>query len=132
MKEKGNISSEANIDAMTYEGNALVNLGSTPYNTPQNAEAYQMKRESLFSDEVRVLNPNGYQNPYTYQFSLGYQYQINKTHLFSIDFVHNLGYNLLRLTDLNAPQSYSSNTARTIAEADATRPTPIYYENPDY
>ena len=128
LKQKNQIKSDADIDAMTYEGNALVNLGSTPYNTPQNAEAYQMKRESLFSDEVRVLNPNGYQNLYTYQFSLGYQYQINKTHLFSIDFVHNLGYNLLRLTDLNAPQSYSSNTARTLAQADSTRPTPIYYD----
>jgi hypothetical protein len=128
LKQSGNISSDADTREMTYEGNALINLQNTPYNTPQNAENYKSQRETLFTNEVRVLNPNGYQNPYTYQFSLGYQYQINKTHLFGIDFVHNQGYNLLRLRDLNAPKAYAGNTPQSVKDADASRPTSILYD----
>ncbi|MCB0589356.1 MAG: hypothetical protein KDD06_28980, partial [Phaeodactylibacter sp.] len=87
------------------------------------------QREGVFSNERRILNPNGYDNPYTHQLALGYQLQLNEKSLFYIDLVHNQSYNLFRLRNLNTaglfPISPDNIRVRTKEQADASRAIPI-------
>ena len=90
----------------------------------------QSQRVGVFSNERRILNPNGYQNPYSHQFSLGYQRQLDDSRLFYVDVVYNKSENLFRLRDLNAPSAYPLNdannvTVRSSQQADLTRPVAI-------
>ena len=93
------------------------------------ANDLQDQREGAFSNERRILNPNGYKNPYSHQYALGYQVQLENNKLFFADVVHNRGKNLFRLRNLNAASDYpidpNNVIIRTPEEADATRPIPI-------
>ncbi len=87
------------------------------------------QREQIVSNELRILNPNGYDNPYTQQASLGYQLQLDRKTLFYVDLVSARSYDLFRLRDLNAPAPYPIDpnhvVVRTSAQADATRPVAV-------
>ncbi len=132
--DQGVLPSNTNIDAITFDGNLGVgtsNNAGLPFgylNGPP-ASTYAGQRNS-FSSERRILNPNGYQNPYTQQISLGYQYQIANDKLFYVDLVYNKSNNLFRTRNLNAPTAWNAvaagNTARATATADSTRLLPIY------
>jgi outer membrane receptor for ferrienterochelin and colicin len=132
--DRGALPSNTSIDAVTFNGNLGVgqsNSAGLPFgylNGPP-ASTYANQRNS-FSGERRILNPNGYQNPYTQQISLGYQYQIANDKLFYVDLVYNKSNNLFRTRNLNAPSAWNSvaagNTARASASADSTRLLPIY------
>ncbi|NJN33879.1 MAG: TonB-dependent receptor, partial [Saprospiraceae bacterium] len=94
------------------------------------ALSLQDERAAVFSAERRILNPNGYDNPYTHQFALGYQRQLDNRRLFYVDLVHNRSENLYRLRNLNAAAPYpitdpNNVVVRSVAEADLTRPVPI-------
>ncbi|MFH6959508.1 TonB-dependent receptor domain-containing protein [Flavobacterium aquidurense] len=118
-----------NLDAVTYNGNISANLSNVNYLQGPSGDQLQSQREGAFSNERRILNPNGYNNPYSHQFALGYQFQADENRLFFVDLVHNRGENLFRLRNLNAAAEYpidpSNVSIRTQAEADATRPIPI-------
>lgn len=133
----GQLPSDTEIDAITFEGNLTASTAETDYlQGPQPADL-QDQREGVFSNERRILNPNGYDNPFTHQFALGYQWQIDDQRLFFVDLMHNRSENLLRLRNLNTVSSYlisaedvrnssdPSTLVRSVAEADATRPVPI-------
>jgi hypothetical protein len=132
--DQGALPGNTNIDAVTFDGNLGVgtsNSAGLPFsylNGPP-ASTYAGQRNS-FSGERRILNPNGYQNPYTQQISLGYQYQIANDKLFYVDLVYNKSNNLFRTRNLNAPSPWNAvaagNTARATATADSTRLLPIY------
>ncbi len=128
LKDKGIIAADADLDKITFDGNFTASANATYLNGPS-AASLQDKREKAFSGERRILNPDGYKNPYTHQFSLGYQYQIDENKLFYVDLLHAQANNLARLRDLNGPTSYkaelNNNTPRTVAEADLTRPVAI-------
>ncbi len=130
----GLLPANANIENITYNGN--LNVGETnnaglPFGYLEGpaASTYANQR-NFFSSERRILNPNGYKNPYTQQISLGYQYQISNSHLFYVDLVYNKSNNLFRTRNLNAPSAWNAstagNTARASATADSTRALPIY------
>ncbi|MBC7642262.1 MAG: TonB-dependent receptor, partial [Flavobacterium sp.] len=126
----GILPANTDIDAVTFNGNAGANLSGVGYLNAPDAGTLQSQRDKQFSGERRILNPNGYQNPYSHQFSLGFQKQLEKNKLFFVDFVHNRGENLFRLRNLNAASEYPLNdpnnvVVRTTAQADATRPIPI-------
>lgn len=126
----GILPSDTNINAITFNGNAGATLSNVGYLNAPDAASLQSQRDKQFAGERRILNPNGYQNPYSHQFSLGFQKQLEKNKLFFIDFVHNRGENLFRLRNLNAASEYPLNdpnnvVVRTNAQADATRPIPI-------
>ncbi|RIV21129.1 TonB-dependent receptor [Fibrisoma montanum] len=134
--ERGALPADTDIDRVTFDGNLTV--GGATSNTGQPirylqgppASAYAGQR-NLFSGERRILNPSGYQNPYTLQTTLGYQYQLNDNVLFYADAVYNESYNLFRTRNLNAPApwDYSLSAQRNIARstewANSTRPLPI-------
>ncbi|MBI1185469.1 TonB-dependent receptor plug domain-containing protein [bacterium] len=133
--DEGILPKTTNIDQVLSEGNlkAVSQANYLQGPTAQNSDL-QAQRNTVFSNEMRILNPNGYQNPYSVQLMLGYQLQLGKKWLFYVDAVHNHSYNLFRLRNLNAPSPYTVNPenvqVRSVAEADATRPIPI--ENGQY
>lgn len=125
----GILPANTNLDAITFNGNISANLSNVTYLQGPSGDQLQGQREGAFSNERRILNPNGYNNPYSHQFSLGYQVQVDENKLFYVDVVHNRGENLFRLRNLNAASEYTIDPnnviVRTQAEADATRPIPI-------
>ncbi len=126
MVDKGILPQNTDINLITFDGNLGATSNNVAYLQGPSASSLQDQRAKAFSNERRILNPNGYQNPYTHQFSLGYQKQYSENHLFYIDFVYNRSYNLFRLRDLNAPTYYditaNNNVPRTQTDADLTRP----------
>ncbi|RTY88615.1 TonB-dependent receptor [Flavobacterium sp. RSP15] len=125
----GVLPANTNLEAVTYNGNIAANLSNVSYLQGPTGDQLQSEREGAFSNERRILNPNGYNNPYSHQFALGYQLQADGNQLFFVDLVHNRGENLFRLRNLNAAAEYpidpSNVIIRTQAEADASRPIPI-------
>jgi hypothetical protein len=128
--DQGILPSSTNIDAVTNEGNLTATVNNVPYLGGPTSEDLQGQRESIFSNELRILNPNGYQNPYSHQFMIGYQQQINKEMLFYVDLMHNRSHNLSNIYNLNAPAAYPIDPdnviVRSQSEADLSRPIPIY------
>ncbi|OAB25282.1 TonB-dependent Receptor Plug Domain [Flavobacterium fryxellicola] len=129
LKKLGILPADTNIDRITYNGNLGATVSGVSYLQGPSAADLQGRRESIFSNERRILNPNGYKNAYSHEFMLGYQLQLTDERLFFVDVVHNRGENLTRLRNLNAAAEYpidpNNVVIRTQAEADASRPIPI-------
>ncbi|MGO4817672.1 TonB-dependent receptor domain-containing protein [Flavobacterium sp. W22_SRS_FP1] len=129
LKRLGLLPADSNIDRITYNGNLAASVSGVNYLQGPSASDLQGQRENIFSNERRILNPNGYKNAYSHEFALGYQLQLTDERLFFVDLVHNRGENLTRLRNLNAAAEYpidpNNVVIRTLAEADATRPIPI-------
>lgn len=127
---KGILPADTDLDRVLFDGNLSASLTGVPYLQGPSSASLQGQRDKAFSNERRILHPNGYQNPYAHQFMLGYQHQLDDKRLFYIDAVFNRSENLFRLRDLNAPRAYVQDNpdqvvVRTPAEADLTRPIPI-------
>lgn len=125
----GILPTDANLEAMTNEGNLVANDPNATYLQGKWANALQAERGSIFQNELRVLNPSGYQNPYSHQLMLGFQRKLNANCMFYIDALYNRSENLFRLKNLNSPAPYPINPAnvvvRSTQEADLSRPIPI-------
>ena len=129
LKRLGILPADTNIDRITYNGNLGATVSGVSYLQGPSATDLQGQRENIFSNERRILNPNGYKNAYSHEFMMGYQLQLTDERLFFVDLVHNRGENLTRLRNLNAAAEYpidpNNVVIRTQAEADASRPIPI-------
>lgn len=127
--EQGILPEDTDLNRVTNEGNLVGSFNNATYLNGPTPEELSGQREDIFSNELRILNPNGYDNPYSNQFTLGYQYQINRKTLFSVDLIHNRSENLFRLRNLNAPEAFDIDpdnpSIRTTEAADLTRPIPI-------
>ncbi len=137
--DSGVLPADTDLDRVTYDGNLTVDATALTPGYLQGPGALEVaaRRDEVFSNELRLLNPNGFDNPYTHQFSLGYQRQIAGDKLFYVDLVHTRSYDLYRLRSLNPTAPYSitpeqvaaasdpADLVRTPAEADATRPIAI-------
>lgn len=133
--DKGILPANTDINRVTFDGNLTVggsNNAGVPIRYLQGPPASSFAgQRNLFSGERRILNPNGYQSPYTIQSTLGYQYQVNDDVLIYADAVYNESYNLFRTRNLNAPAPYDytisarNGTARSSDVANASRPLPI-------
>ena len=134
----GALPANTNVDRITFDGNQSAALtfdsrlgaNNVQYLQGPSAASLQSQRATTFGGERRILNPNGYQNPYSHQSTLGYQYQVNRKTLFYVDLMYNRSYDLFRLRNVNAVSEYPQNdpsnvVVRTPGEADATRPVPI-------
>lgn len=122
----GILPNDTDLGRVTFEGNLSASLDSVPYLQGPSSDSLQGQRDQVLSNELRILNPDGYDNPQTQQFSLGYQRQLGKRLLGYVDLIHTRSSHLFRIRDLNAPAPYpidpSNVVVRTVAEADATRP----------
>ena len=129
LKRLGILPADTNIDRITYNGNLAATVTGVNYLQGPSATDLQGQRENIFSNERRILNPNGYKNAYTKEFAVGYQLQLTDERMFFVDVVHNRGQNLSRLRNLNAAAEYpidpNNVVIRTQAQADASRPIPI-------
>jgi len=133
--DRGILPANTDLNRVTFDGNLSVggsNNAGVPIRYLQGPPASSFAgQRNLFSGERRILNPNGYQNPYTIQSTLGYQYQVNDDVLIYADAVYNESYNLFRTRNLNAPAPYDyglsarNGTARSSDVANASRPVPI-------
>lgn len=130
----GILPSDTNLDRVLFEGNLSANFDNTTYLNGPSSESLQDSRDIQFSNERRILNPEGYQNPYTHQFTIGYQLQIDNDQLFYVDLVHNRSEDLFRLRNLNAAEAFPIDNTFTQAdirspeEADLSRPIAIENE----
>ncbi|GHC47396.1 TonB-dependent receptor plug domain-containing protein [Ulvibacter litoralis] len=128
---QGILPADTDIDKVTFAGNISANVANVDYLQGPSGASLQDQREGVFSNERRILNPNGYQNPYSHQFSIGYQLQVENDKLFFVDVFHNRGEKLFRLRNLNAAatfpidENFDASNVRSIEEADSTRPIPI-------
>ena len=128
---QGVLPDDTDLDAVTFNGNVSAGINDAPFPNGPTSDEISANRNDIFSNSLRILNPDGYDNPYTHQFSVGYQRQIGDDKLFYIDLMHTRSHNLFRLRDLNSPASYPLNDpqnvdVRTQQEADLTRPVPIF------
>jgi outer membrane receptor protein involved in Fe transport len=131
---EGILPGDTNVDAVTFDGTRTA---------LRDTAAFLERPSDLtpLSGNRRILNPNGYENPQTHQFSLGVQRQFGTEWLAYVDVIHTRSYDLFRIRELNAPASYDisaeelaaaredpnrtpADLVRTPAEADATRPLP--------
>ncbi|MEZ4774491.1 MAG: TonB-dependent receptor [Bacteroidia bacterium] len=126
----GVLPQNTDIQAITNEGNLVASDPNAAYLQGPGASQLQEQREGIFQNELRVLNPNGYDNPYSHQLMLGYQQKVNENIVFYIDALYNRSENLFRLRNLNAPSAYPLDPAnvvvRSTTAADLTRPVPVY------
>ncbi len=127
----GILPADTDIDKATYDGNLSADRTSgVQYLQGPAGETLQADRATATSGERRILNPSGYQNPYTHQISLGYQRQLDENILFGVDLMYTESRNQFRMRDLNAPSAYpvtdpNNVVVRTVADADATRPVAV-------
>lgn len=131
--DQGILPQDTDLDAVTFNGNISAGINNAPFPNGPTSNEITANRNDIFSNSLRILNPDGYDNPYTHQFSLGYQRQLGDDKLFYVDVMHSRSENLFRLRDLNAPSPYPLNDpdnvmVRTTEDADLTRPVPIYFD----
>ena len=137
--DQGHLPSGTNVEEITFNGNRT--LGATPppnyLEGPTAADVEETPTDVL--GQAQILNPNGYENPETHQFSLGVQRQFGDDLLAYVDLIHTRTYNLYRIRDLNAPAPFEiteddledvlndperdpSDLVRSVAEANEARP----------
>ena len=104
--DQGFLPEDTDLDRVTFDGNLTANASGVEYLDGPTPEELVSERSEIISNELRILNPNGYDNPLTHQFSVGYQRQLSANKLFYVDLVHTRSFNLFRLRDLNAPKPY--------------------------
>ncbi len=109
----GVLPADTHLDRITFDGNLTVNpacVGAQVSGCPS-AAAVQALRASTSANEIRIFNPDGYDNPRSLQLSAGYQYQFTAELSGSVDLIYNRTRDLVRLVDLNAPSSFTPNLA---------------------
>ena len=133
LKRLGILSANADLDRITHPGNlrAFYDMGSAPaYLQGPTSEQAQGNRALQSGANFRIKNPDGYDNPYSSQFTLGYQRKLSEELVFEINGTFVNTNNLFRIRNLNAAASYPLNdpataVVRTTAAANLTRPVPI-------
>ncbi|MBY0583440.1 MAG: TonB-dependent receptor [Sphingomonas sp.] len=125
LQQLGIIPAGVSLAPLTFDGNLTVSPACATVSACPSPSAVQALRGTATINEVRILNPNGYDSPYSLQFSAGYQYQASSTLSVAVDLIYNRSYNLVRLRDLNAPSSFTPNLANlTAANIAALRALP--------
>ncbi len=143
--DQGLLPGDTDVSQVTFDGTRTANppISNSDYlNGPTASDLSREQIQSSFSGERRILNPNGYDNPQTHQFSLGVQRQVGSEWLAYVDLIHTRSYDLFRLRDLNAPDAFDI-SARELAihraetlprsqfAADRTRPVDLFQRDDD-
>lgn len=134
LQARGIIPASADLNALTFDGNVtatFIGRDAPPFLQGRPAADLRANLDALPARELRIQNPNGLQNPFSHQLSLGVQRQLTDDLALSLDGVLLFGHNLVRLRDLNAPTPYASTpfaataSPRPLADADASRPAGV-------
>jgi outer membrane receptor protein involved in Fe transport len=111
LQSLGIIRAGARLDEATFDGNLTVSPPCATVSACPSPASLQGLRDTATINEARILNPDGYQSPYSLQISGGYQFQATDTISVSADIIYSRSHNLVRLRDLNAPSPFSPNLA---------------------
>ena len=127
--DAGALPADTDIDRVTFNGNIGATFANVDFLQGPTPDQVQGERENVFSNELRILNPDGFDNPFTHQLSLGYQRQLAEDKLFYVDVIHSQSFNLFRLRDVNAATPFvvdpNNPQVRSVEDADASRVVPI-------
>lgn len=115
LRTLGIIPAETDPARITFDGNLTVSPACSTVTACPNPEQVQDLRDTASLGEARILNPHGYQSPWSLQLSGGYQFQVNDTLTLGADLIYSRSHNLVRLRDLNAPAPFSPNLANLTA-----------------
>jgi outer membrane receptor for ferrienterochelin and colicin len=134
----GRLPADTDIDRVVRNGNLTVNPPAPVFLQGPTGAQLAGQGNNLTASERQIINPFGYNNPYSVQFSLGYQQAFADQWLLEANLIYNRGHDLVRLIDVNSPAPFAGITAqqaatlppdqlqalvRTQAQADVTRPT---------
>jgi outer membrane receptor for ferrienterochelin and colicin len=134
LQRLGILGPNADIDRIMFPGNIRATATGVTYLNGPSYTTLQPRRDRQFTNNLRILNPNGFQNPYSHQVSLGFQRKTDDEHLFLLDLNYVATNNLYYIRNLNAPSAYPLDdpknvVVRKVAEADLTRPVPLRTDN---
>lgn len=125
LQTRGLIPAGTDLGDVTFDGNLTVSPPCATVAACPTPAQVQGLRNSATLNEARILNPDGYDSPWSLQLSAGYQYQATGTLTLSADLLFSRSHNLVRLRDLNAPAPFSPNLANlTDANIAALRAAP--------
>ena len=99
------------LEPLTFDGNLAVSVPCATASECPPPGAVQGLRDTAIVNEARILNPDGYDSPYSLQLSAGYQRQLGDAFTVGVDAIYSRSRNLVRLRDLNAPASFTPNMA---------------------
>jgi outer membrane receptor for ferrienterochelin and colicin len=85
LQRLGKLDPNADIEKITFPGNIRATSTNVSYLNGPSYTDLQPRRDRQFTNNLRILNPNGFQNPYSHQVSMGYQNKADEDHLFSLD-----------------------------------------------
>ena len=133
LQRLGILDANADLHKITFEGNLKASAQGVDYLKGPSANDLSDSRDQAFVINARILNPNGWDNPYSHQFSLGYQYKPTDETLFIFDAVHTRTEGLYIIKNLNVASPYlfpeginpDDVVPRSRADADLSRPVPI-------
>jgi len=154
LQSLGIIPAGTDLSKVTFDGNLTASPPCGTVSACPSPAQVQALRDTATLGEGRILNPAGYQSPWSLQLSGGYQFQANETLTLSADVIYSRSHSLARLRDLNAPTPFTPNLAnlttaniallqgqgdnaarfalaqslglvRSVADADATRPVAL-------
>jgi outer membrane receptor protein involved in Fe transport len=103
----GAIRADVDLAALTFAGNLTANPPCATVAACPPPSAVQALRDTATLGEARILNPDGYESPYSLQLSAGYQFQASETITLGVDLIYSRTRNLVRLRDLNAPAPFT-------------------------
>jgi len=137
LQRLGILDSDADLNRITFEGNLQATAPGVDYLEGPTADDLSDERQAIFRNNTRILNPDGWDNPFSHQFSLGYQYKPDNETLFKFDAVHTRTENLYVVRNLNVASPYlfeegidpDDVVPRTRAEADASRPVAVFSDD---
>ncbi|GAK34371.1 TonB-dependent receptor [Iodidimonas nitroreducens] len=111
--DQGLLPADADIDQMTNAGTRAIDAADlcNGFGDCPDPASVRDRQNALSSSELRILNPDGLDNPYAFQASLGWQWEMPGNYLLSIDGMWSEGHNLVRLRDVNAPAPFTFNQA---------------------
>lgn len=110
LKDAGRLPANTDLERITSQGNLSVDATDLCTGTQcPSGESLTARRDTLTSTELRILNPNGYQNPFAVQTTLGVQRKLLEDWLFSVDGIYTESFSLVRLVDVNAPAAFEFN-----------------------
>lgn len=111
LQSLGIIRADVPLAPLTFDGNLAVSVPCDTASECPPPDAVQDLRDTATINEVRILNPEGYDSPYSVQLSAGYQYQLTDSITLGVDAIYSRSHNLVRLRDLNAPAPFTPNAA---------------------
>ena len=115
LQSLGIIRGDTDLADVTFDGNLTVSPACATVAECPSPDQVQNLRDTATINEARILNPDGYDSPYSVQLSGSYQYQATGTLTLSADVIYSRSHNLVRLRDLNAPTPFTPNLANLTA-----------------